>query len=155
MFASYFQSDEVQDEAEVRGSPPPYRPMTGARARPLWPYSFKFALYWASLVSLCAMQLKVELLSAIFLLPYGLRPPICTLYRLHYLHIFVYPFFNSVSGRGSVFSFHRGREEAVHCDRLRRHIVECSFGRECIEALWQCAYLTSLNFPGEARGCSR
>jgi len=55
----------------------------------------------------------------------------------------------------SGFSFHRGREEAVHCDRLRQHIVECSFGRECIEALWQCAYLPSLNFPGEARGCSR
>ena len=54
----------------------------------------------------------------------------------------------------SGFSFHRGREEAVHCDRLRRHIAECSFGRECIEALWQCAYLPSLNFPGEARGCS-
>jgi len=55
----------------------------------------------------------------------------------------------------SGFSFHRGREEAVHCDRLRRHIVECSFGRECAEALWQCAYLPSLNFPSEARGCSR
>jgi hypothetical protein len=55
----------------------------------------------------------------------------------------------------SGFSFHRGREEAVHRDRLRRHILECSFGRECIEALWQCAYLPSLNFPGEARGCSR
>ena len=35
---------------------------------------------------------------------FGLRPPICTLYRLHYLHIFVHPFFNSVSGRGSVFT---------------------------------------------------
>lgn len=33
---------------------------------------------------------------------FGLRPPICTLYRLHYRHIFVYPFFNSVPGRGSV-----------------------------------------------------
>ena len=40
----------------------------------------------------------------------GLRPPICTLYRLHYLHIFVYPFFNSVSGRGSVFTAEERRQ---------------------------------------------
>ena len=32
----------------------------------------------------------------------GLRPPFFALYYPHYLHIFVYPFFNSVPGRGSV-----------------------------------------------------
>ena len=35
----------------------------------------------------------------------------------------------------SGFSFYRGREEAVHYNRLRRLIVECSNGRESIEAL--------------------
>ena len=35
----------------------------------------------------------------------------------------------------SGFSFYRGREEAVHYDRLRRLIVECSCGRESIEAV--------------------
>jgi len=35
----------------------------------------------------------------------------------------------------SGFSFYRGREEAVHYDRLRRLIVECSYGRESIEAV--------------------
>ena len=35
----------------------------------------------------------------------------------------------------SEFSFYRGREEAVHYDRLRRLIVECSYGRESIEAV--------------------
>ena len=35
----------------------------------------------------------------------------------------------------SGFSFYRGREEAVHCDRLRRLIVKCSSGRESIEAV--------------------
>ena len=40
----------------------------------------------------------------------GLRPPICTLYRLHYLHIFVYPFFNSAPGRGSVFTAEERRQ---------------------------------------------
>ena len=46
-------------------------------------------------------------------------------------------------------------EEAVHCDRLWRHILEWSFGREIIQALWPCIHLPSLSFPGEARGCSR
>jgi len=41
---------------------------------------------------------------------FGLRPPICTLYRLHYLHIFVYPFFNSASGRDSVFTAEERRQ---------------------------------------------
>jgi hypothetical protein len=40
----------------------------------------------------------------------GLRPPICKLYCLHYLHIFVYPFFSSVSGRGSVFTAEERRQ---------------------------------------------
>ena len=31
--------------------------------------------------------------------------------------------------------FYRGREEAVHYDRLRRLIVECSYCRESIEAV--------------------
>jgi hypothetical protein len=35
----------------------------------------------------------------------------------------------------SGFSFYRGREEAVHYDRLRRLIVECYYGRESIEAV--------------------
>ena len=35
----------------------------------------------------------------------------------------------------SGFSFYRGREEAVHYDRLRRLIVECSCGRESTEAI--------------------
>ena len=35
----------------------------------------------------------------------------------------------------SGFSFYRGREEAVHYDRLRRLILECSYGRESIEAV--------------------
>ena len=35
----------------------------------------------------------------------------------------------------SGFSFYRGREEAVHYDRLRRLIVKCSCGRESIEAV--------------------
>ena len=46
----------------------------------------------------------------------------------------------------SGFSFYRGREEAVHCDRLRRLIVECSCVRESIEAVWPCTYLPSINF---------
>jgi len=41
---------------------------------------------------------------------FGLRPPICTLYRLHYLHIFVYPSFNGVSGRGSVVTAEERRQ---------------------------------------------
>jgi len=48
----------------------------------------------------------------------------------------------------SGFSFYRGREEAVHYDRLRRLIVECSCGRESIEATWPCTYLPSINFFG-------
>ena len=35
----------------------------------------------------------------------------------------------------SGFSIYRGREETVHYDRLRRLIVECSCGRESIEAV--------------------
>ena len=53
----------------------------------------------------------------------------------------------------SGFSFYLGREEAVHYGRLRRLIVECSCGRENIEAIWPCAYLPSINFLGGARGC--
>jgi len=41
---------------------------------------------------------------------FGLRQPICTLYRLHYLHIIVYPFFKSVSGWGSVFTAEERRQ---------------------------------------------
>ena len=80
MFASHFPSDEVQDVAEVRGSIPVSTSDWGARTRPLWPYSLnsllrpavailiQFALYWASLISLRAMQLEAELLSAIVVL---------------------------------------------------------------------------------------
>jgi len=52
----------------------------------------------------------------------------------------------------SGFSFYRGRDEAVHHDRLRRPIVECSCSRESIEAAWPCKYLPSINFLGRARG---
>ena len=45
----------------------PYRPMTGARRRPLWPYSL-FALYRASLLFLRAMQLDVDQLCAMVVL---------------------------------------------------------------------------------------
>ena len=41
---------------------------------------------------------------------FGLRPPICTLYRLHCLHIFIYPFFSSVPSRGSVFTAEERRQ---------------------------------------------
>jgi len=41
---------------------------------------------------------------------FGLRPPICTLYRLYYHHIYVYPFFNNVPGRGSVSSAEERRQ---------------------------------------------
>ena len=80
MFASHFPSDEVQDVAEVRGSIPVSTSDWGARTRPLWPYSLnsllrpavailiQFALYWASLISLRAMQLEVELFSEIVVL---------------------------------------------------------------------------------------
>ena len=53
----------------------------------------------------------------------------------------------------SGFSFYRGREEAVHYDRLRRLIVEYSCGRESIGAVWPCTYLPSIKFLGGARGC--
>jgi hypothetical protein len=54
----------------------------------------------------------------------------------------------------SEFSFHRRKEEAVHCNRLRRLLVECSFGPESTDASWNCTCLPSLNFPVEADGCS-
>ena len=64
MFASHFPSDEVQNEAEVRRSTPvsarDWSKNTSAVA-----VLIKFALYWASLIFLRAMQLEVELLSAI------------------------------------------------------------------------------------------
>ena len=64
VFASHFPSDEVQNEAEVRRSTPvsarDWSKNTSAVA-----VLIKFALYWASLIFLRAMQLEVELLSAI------------------------------------------------------------------------------------------
>jgi len=52
---------------------------------------------------------------------FGLRPPFFTLYRLYYLHIFVYPFFSSVSGPGSVFIAEERRQciAVVYDDILR------------------------------------
>jgi len=67
VFASHFPSDEVQDEAEVRRSTPisadDLSKNTAAVA-----VLIEFALYWASLVFLRAMQLEVELLCANVLL---------------------------------------------------------------------------------------
>lgn len=67
MFASHFPSDEVQDEAEVRGSTPVSANDWGKNT-PVVAVLIKFALNWASLIFLRAMQLKVELLSAIVVL---------------------------------------------------------------------------------------
>jgi len=56
---------------------------------------------------------------------FGLRPPICKLYRLHYVHISVYPFFNSVLGRGSVFTAEERRQciAIVYDDILRNALL--------------------------------
>jgi hypothetical protein len=67
VFASHFPSDEVQNEAEIRGSTPvsanDWGENTAAAA-----VLIEFALNWAPLIFLRAMQLKVELLSAIVVL---------------------------------------------------------------------------------------
>ena len=42
--------------------------------------------------------------------PNGLRPPFFALYYPHYRHIFVYPFFNSMPGRGSVSTVEERRQ---------------------------------------------
>jgi len=54
---SHFPCDEVQNEAEVRGSTPVSASDWG-----------KNTAAWASLISLCAMQLEVELLCSIVVL---------------------------------------------------------------------------------------
>ena len=59
VFASYFQSDEVQNEAEVRGSTPVSANDWGKNTAAV-AVLIKFALNWASLIFLRAMQLKVE-----------------------------------------------------------------------------------------------
>ena len=64
VFASYFPSDEVQDEAEVRGSNPVSANDWGKNTAAV-AVLIKFALNWASLIFLRAMHLEVELCSAI------------------------------------------------------------------------------------------
>ena len=59
VFASHFRSDEVQDEAEVRGSTPVSANDWGKNTT-LVAVLIEFALYLASLILLRAMQLKVE-----------------------------------------------------------------------------------------------
>ena len=67
MFASHFPSDEVQDEAEVRGSTPVSANDWGKNMAAV-AVLINFALYWPSMISMRAMQLEVELLSAIVVL---------------------------------------------------------------------------------------
>ena len=67
VFASHFPSDEVQDEAEVRGSTPVSANDWGKNMAAV-AVLINFALYWPSMISMRAMQLEVELLSAIVVL---------------------------------------------------------------------------------------
>ena len=64
---SHFPSDEVRDEAEVRGSTPVPGSDWGKNTAAV-AVLIKFALYWASMISLPAMLLEVELPSAIVVL---------------------------------------------------------------------------------------
>jgi len=45
--------------------------------------------------------------------PNGLRPPFFALYYPHYRHVFVYPFFSSVPGRGSVSTVDERRQCSI------------------------------------------
>ena len=45
--------------------------------------------------------------------PNGLRPPFFALHYPHYRHIYVYPFFNSVPGRGSVSTADERRQYSI------------------------------------------
>ena len=45
--------------------------------------------------------------------PNGLRPPFFALYYPHYHHFFVYPFFSSVPGRGSVSTVYERRQYSI------------------------------------------
>ena len=60
MFASHFPIDEVQNEAEIRGSTPVSANDWCKNTTPV-AVLIEFALYWASLILLRAMQLRVEL----------------------------------------------------------------------------------------------
>ena len=64
MFASHFPSDEVQIETEIRGSIPVSANDWGKNTAPVAVF-IDFALCWASLILLRAMQLRVELLCTI------------------------------------------------------------------------------------------
>jgi hypothetical protein len=64
---SHFPSDEVQNEAEVRGSTTVLANDWGKNTTAV-AILIKFALYWASLIFLRAMQLEVEHHSAIVVL---------------------------------------------------------------------------------------
>jgi hypothetical protein len=63
VFASHFPRNEVQDEAEVKGSTPVSANDRGKNTAAV-AVLIEFALYWASLVFLLAMQLEVKLLCA-------------------------------------------------------------------------------------------
>ena len=60
MIASHFPSDKVQNEAEIRGSTPVSANDWGKKTTPV-AVLIEFALYWASLILLRAMQLRVKL----------------------------------------------------------------------------------------------
>ena len=60
VFASHFPSDEVQNEAEIRGSTPVSANDWGKNATPV-AVLIESVLYWASLILLRAMQLRVKL----------------------------------------------------------------------------------------------
>ena len=60
MFASHFPSDEVQNEAEIRESTPESANDWGKNTTPA-AVLIEFALYWASLILLRAMKLRVKL----------------------------------------------------------------------------------------------
>jgi hypothetical protein len=64
VFASHFPSDEVQSEAKVRRSTPVSANDWGKNKTAVVAL-IEFALYWASLILLLAMQLEVKLLSPI------------------------------------------------------------------------------------------
>ena len=60
MFASHFPSEKVQNEAENRGGTPVSANDWGKNTTPA-AVLIEFALYWASLILLRAMQLRVKL----------------------------------------------------------------------------------------------
>jgi len=60
VFASHFPSDEVQNEFEIRGSTPVSANDWGKNTAAV-AVLIEFALYWASLILLRAVQLRVEL----------------------------------------------------------------------------------------------